>query len=277
MIDFVFDDLQERFPEGGSREKERDADVGVRLAYTRHVENRLDFLGTPLPGVTTRSHPAAGGVTAPTPISIRLPPPLLLLGHVGTADAEIGAVAEVDAETDTRVGSTSPAVWGGEGRSDPSFSLVGQIREAHELRRIGRCDLHKALSCQKKRWAEEGRRTILVMVIGGDMGTCWAAQQMIISGNALKTGIICFFAQSVEEPLQIIVRPVDEEVQAIPEPIGDSGASLTTRRRGPFCSAIFTQSFSHWPSGVAANDDIIIGPSWLSTIDKSQSGESPPI
>ncbi|KAH9028580.1 hypothetical protein EDB85DRAFT_1970205 [Lactarius pseudohatsudake] len=77
----------------------------------------------------TRSHPAAGGVTAPTLISIRLPLPLLLLGHVGTADAEVGAVAEVDTDTDTRgLGIRRPLCACGKGHSNTSFSLVTFFR-----------------------------------------------------------------------------------------------------------------------------------------------------
>jgi len=55
-IDFVFGDLQERLPDGRSREKERDEDVGVRPAYKHRAESSLDFflvvvglLGMPLP------------------------------------------------------------------------------------------------------------------------------------------------------------------------------------------------------------------------------------
>jgi len=42
-IDFVFGDLQEQLPEGGSWEKEPNADVGVRPAYTHRAESSLDF------------------------------------------------------------------------------------------------------------------------------------------------------------------------------------------------------------------------------------------
>ncbi|KAH9043334.1 hypothetical protein EDB85DRAFT_1914686 [Lactarius pseudohatsudake] len=77
----------------------------------------------------TQSHPAAGGVTASTPISIRLPRPLLLLGHAGTADAEVGAVAEVDADTDTRgLGARRPPCGCGKSRSDASFNPMTFFR-----------------------------------------------------------------------------------------------------------------------------------------------------
>ncbi|KAI9434599.1 hypothetical protein H4582DRAFT_2060037 [Lactarius indigo] len=158
----------------------------------------------------------------------------------------------------------------------------------------------------------------------GDTGTRWAVQQIIdislyfgqhphhrlflrpsdhsetlsfpsriTSGGALETGVICVFApQSVEEPLQIIVRPVDEEVQAIPEPVEEPASPLVEGVH-QFCSAVLTRS--HWapemdafPEGPDISFDTSFlrptasactsqGPSWLSTTDESQSGESPPI
>ncbi|KAH8997975.1 hypothetical protein EDB92DRAFT_1837246 [Lactarius akahatsu] len=81
------------------------------------------------PRCRRNKNPAAGGVTAPTPISVRLSLPLLLLGHAGTADAEVGAVAEVGAETDTRgLGIRRPLCACGKGHSDTSFSLVTFFR-----------------------------------------------------------------------------------------------------------------------------------------------------
>ncbi|KAI9436447.1 hypothetical protein H4582DRAFT_2058741 [Lactarius indigo] len=109
----------------------------------------------------------------------------------------------------------------------------------------------------------------------GDTGTRWAVQQIIdislyfgqhphhrlflrpsdhsetlsfpsriTSGGALETGVICVFApQSVEEPLQIIVRPVDEEVQAIPEPVKEPASPLVEGVH-QFCSTVLTRS--HW-------------------------------
>ncbi|KAH9042051.1 hypothetical protein EDB85DRAFT_1917609, partial [Lactarius pseudohatsudake] len=121
----------------------------------------------------TQSHPAAGGVTAPTPISIRLPLSLLLLGHAGTADAEVGAVAKVDADTDTRgLGARRPPGACGKGRSDASFNPVTFFRTNPGGPRVAsyrpvRSSRNSALSEEigGRRWASrralnDGQRTL---------------------------------------------------------------------------------------------------------------------
>ncbi|KAH9053861.1 hypothetical protein EDB87DRAFT_1825411 [Lactarius vividus] len=59
----------------------------------------------------TQSTPAVGGGTASMPIPIRLPAPPLLLLLLGSAGTDVRAIAEVDADGDTRgAGNASPAV-----------------------------------------------------------------------------------------------------------------------------------------------------------------------